>query len=203
MKAIGLSPRPQKLLWDAHSVVGAFCGLALFVIFFAGGFSLVHQELRLWERRTPREEAQAHPVERAARLDELEGGFELEGRDIQLRLPPSPSEPYRAFWQAGEDHPDADVNGLLSLELGVGVPEWIPMRGDNSLADLLFGLHFFRQLGQPGLYAAGFMSVFMLLGLVTGVLMIWSFSALTAPIALARWRRPKPVPLVRSPVDHA
>ena len=170
MKTIGLPARPQKLMWDAHSVVGAICGLALFVIFFAGAFSLFHKELRLWERRAYVGPGESNPSDRAALLEKLERSFDLEGHDLQLRLPTAPSVPYRAFWSAGDDHPDADADGFVSLEAGAGLSDWTPMRGDESLADLLFDLHFFNQLGPVGVYTAGFMAIFMLLGITTGVL---------------------------------
>lgn len=160
-----ITPRAFQVMWDTHSVCGIVIGLALYVIFFTGAFSLFVNEIREWEdpslrtasREVPSVDAIVQPV-----LDTLDA----HGQDVLLQLP----GPHRADLVLGrydESVSPAEYNSVrINPETGAVVD------GDarTYVGNLLLRLHFFAQLGPTGTYLAGLIALFMMLALTSGVI---------------------------------
>ncbi len=160
-----LHPRTFRLLWDVHAWLGVVLAPLLFIIFFAGAFTLFRGPLEVWSE--PRLQAPLPPAARGEGLDALVGralaGAPPADGQVWLQLP-RPAWPYlRASWQEGEGRAPREV--LLSAGTGERVEE--PVR--SSLAALLFDVHRL-ELVPGGELLGGVAATALLLALLAGLL---------------------------------
>jgi uncharacterized iron-regulated membrane protein len=165
-----VGPRAFKLLWDSHSVVGVVIGLALFVIFYAGAFALYRGELHVW----------ADPLLRSAQpeltMDEVVA-------PLFAQAPPAPGTDVTVNWEIRErsyyyvryQTPDGDTTRQIETVINSQTGERVDVTSQtrfsrSSLSEILYKLHFFGQAGIWGELIAGFMAVFLLFAVVSGVL---------------------------------
>ncbi|MEM1041045.1 MAG: PepSY-associated TM helix domain-containing protein [Bacteroidota bacterium] len=163
-----VGPRAFKLLWDTHSVTGIVIGLGLFVIFYAGAYALYRGELHAW----------ADPAMRVAEagvtVDEAVAPLFAErppaqGTDVQVNLPFRERAYYSVRYRTPVGDTTEAVTATLSLETGEVIAE--DGRGFRSdLSEILYKLHFFGQAGFWGELVAGFIAVFFLLAVASGIL---------------------------------
>ncbi|MEO1571762.1 MAG: PepSY-associated TM helix domain-containing protein [Bacteroidota bacterium] len=157
-----VGPRAFKLLWDAHSISGIVIGLGLFVIFYAGAFSLYRAELYAWADPAMRSGATMLTVDEAAAplFEEAPPG---PGADVIVSYPIRDRTVYWFRYQTAEqDTVEAYVNASTG--------ETLPTQGRSALSDMLYELHFFGQGGIWGEVVSGFVSVFMLFAIASGLL---------------------------------
>jgi uncharacterized iron-regulated membrane protein len=160
-----VSPRAFRLFWDSHSFAGVLFGLALFVIFYAGAFSLFRAEIMVWA-----DPALGRPVTDGAMPD---------ANDVIVPLlettPPAPGAhvmivyPFagRAFYWLRYD---AESGGRVDTWVGADSGDTVPPRGRSRLSEILYKLHYFQQLGTFGRVTSGIVAVVLGFGLVSGLL---------------------------------
>lgn len=161
--------RALKLLWDTHSVVGIVIGLALFVIFYAGAFALYRAELHAWADPALRN------AETRLTIDEAVAPIFAEqppaqGTDVQVNYPFRERTYYYFRYQTAVGDTTELVSATVSPSTGEIIRE-DGRGGRSSLAEILYLLHFFGQAGFWGELLAGFVAVFFLFAVVSGVLM--------------------------------
>lgn len=161
-----IKPRTFQLMWDTHSVCGIFIGLALFVIFYTGAFTLFQNQIRVWEEPVLRSTAMTHEAARS--VDDL----------VQPVLDEWGVEPsYLRMGMPGEDHAEFYLYAAHGKTPEVPDQAWInPATGawaddvtGAGVSMRLYYLHFFYQMGRWGMYLAGLVGLFTLLAIVTGV----------------------------------
>jgi uncharacterized iron-regulated membrane protein len=157
-----LSPHAFMRFWDLHAWAGVVGGLVLHIMFLTGGISLFRGQLETWG------EPLAQGGTRHGSLQqEMDRGLAALGR--------TPAD----FWF----HPPKDGHGAARLTYQVPgeadrTRAWIdperhrvvPER--EPLSDFIYGLHYLWHdaTGDWPYYGAGFLSVALLVVLVTGVL---------------------------------
>ncbi|MGC4082794.1 MAG: PepSY-associated TM helix domain-containing protein [Vicinamibacterales bacterium] len=156
-----ISRRAYALFWDAHSVVGVFTGLALFVMFFCGALALYRGELHQWADPALRTQ-----TTQVASIDAMLA-------PLFDAHPLKPGGGLVLTWPFG-DRPYFHVNyetasGRVAHWIAPQSRETLPEIGRSRLPDILNDLHFFGQLGTAGRLLAGVVGLVCLFALVTGL----------------------------------
>lgn len=178
-----MSKRIYNIYFHLHTVSGIVISVGLFVIFLAGAFSLFLEDIRYWEKKQqPR--SVAHTVHYAPLdLDRLmtaldAAGYDLYGRSIHGSL--DTEEPLQSVYLSGSEDSLASEEDKRGYDLIINKATYAVQKSISSdesrqysLGELLYELHFFRQLGDVGYYLAGAVSLFMLFAIVTGFVIHW------------------------------
>jgi uncharacterized iron-regulated membrane protein len=157
-----LPPRTLKLFWDAHSVIGAAFGIGLFVIFYAGAYSLLRADLMAWSDPLMRAVPEPVAIDEAV-LPVLEARPPMQGTDVMV-IHPYQSRPF--YWVRYAAAPGDTVDTWISGSTGARVPP----RGRSKVSEIPYKLHYFAQAGLGGRLLSGLLGVLLLYGLATGVL---------------------------------
>lgn len=159
-----VKPRTFQIMWDTHSVCGIFIGLALFVIFFTGAFTLFRDAILVWEepslRTSTTEVASLDSLTREP-LDALSSDGTTTSY-VYLRMPTEYRSEMYLYAADGTEPEKAWVNP----ETG----EWVAGASHATVSTLIYYLHFFYQLDRWGMYLAGIIGLFTMLAITTGVI---------------------------------
>lgn len=176
-----MSKRTYNIFFHLHTVSGIVITVGLFVIFFAGAFTLFFQEIEAWEHSRERHVSAPHiPAGKRLDLDRLvhvldKKGYDLYGRDIYIDLQvPGPLQPL--YLAGSEDSLATDeAKAYKNLQLNRETYEVTELSENSSatLGSLLYDLHFFYQLGDLGYYLSGLVSLFFLFAMVSGIIVHW------------------------------
>ncbi len=165
-----LSPRNYNIIFHLHTVSGIVLSAALFIIFFAGAFTLFKGEFYLWENPTARRIYVSEP-----QLDEVIQGISKLKPDFDWN-----DDTYLTFAQ--KDYPLMQVYGHLHVPEGELHYEgkWLPNTGEllenppSTTGQTLYKLHYFAQIPYVGMWLAGFVSLFFIFAIITGVIIHWN-----------------------------
>lgn len=172
MKLKALPKRAHNIFFHTHTVTGIVTSAALFIIFYTGAFALFRHDLLRWENPQARFEAPA-AVDFSRVLSSIKAANPAfaEAEHFSLRLP-NEKVPYVQFFGAelsGDGHKHrfkALVNTAQDYQVTLSSG---PV---TTVGETLYDLHFFGQL-PGGKYLSGFVAVFMLFAILTGVLIHW------------------------------
>lgn len=171
MKLKGFGNRAYNIFFHLHTVSGIVISVALFVIFFAGAFTLFKTEFYLWENPRARKgaPAQTNPEEILKKVREQLAGFDLDD-DTFITFPTA-------------SHPVINLYGHIKPESGEGEIHYAGKMnpGDSKLyetaesavGETLYRLHFLDQIPYAGRWLAGFTSLFFVFASITGLLVHW------------------------------
>jgi uncharacterized iron-regulated membrane protein len=166
--------RTYNILFHTHTVSGIVISVVLYVIFFAGSFSFFRDEIVNWERNHVVQVTDDIEVNIDQVLDSLAIEHDLYGRDIELRK-------YYIEQQLGVSL-GASHDSLASEK--AKTPAFFYLNTTNyteasyddsyTLGEFLYRLHFLTQIPYPvGYYLSGFVALFFLFAILTGVLVHW------------------------------
>lgn len=171
MKLKGFGNRAYNIFFHLHTVSGIVLAVALFVIFFAGAFTLFKSEFYLWE----------NPAARKIPSGTIEVEKIIAG--IKTNLPDFDFDDDTYITFATEQNPSISVYGHLKPE---GAEHEIHYSGkmnpltykvsdktESTIGDTLYKLHYFAQIPFAGMWIAGFVSLFFIFATITGVLVHW------------------------------
>ncbi|WP_158977042.1 PepSY domain-containing protein [Cellulophaga sp. L1A9] len=166
--------RTYNILFHTHTVSGIVISVALYVIFFAGSFSFFRDEIVNWERNDIVEITDDINFNVDAVLDTINKNHNLYGRDVELKkyfieqqvgvsiaaskdsLAPEKTKTAHFFYLDTKDFKENTYSESYSL------------------GEFLYRLHFFAQIPYPiGYYLSGFVALFFLFAIITGVLVHW------------------------------
>ncbi|WP_221394089.1 PepSY domain-containing protein [Dyadobacter sp. NIV53] len=171
MKLKGLSNRLYNITFHTHTVSGIVISFALYVIFFAGAFTLFKEEFYQWENPTARKTITT-PVDYDEVLKKLKKQtplFDL-SEDITITA-------------ETQGRPLVYIYGHLLVKKGQ--PEehyytsYLPATEEFSkdekttIGETLYRLHFFDQIPIVGRYISGFVALFFAFAVATGVMIHW------------------------------
>ena len=185
-----MSKRNYNVFFNTHTVSGIVISVALYIIFFAGAFSLFKEEIAVWQEG----EAVSHTERKAIDYDrifkDLDKKHELTGRDLQINF--GESDKIYVFLDASKDSlasEKAKITDYFSVD--IHSTDTKSYSEHYSLGEFLYRLHFLAQFPYIGIYLAGFVSLFFLFAIVTGVIVHWkkiisNFYSFNPKIALKR-----------------
>lgn len=169
MKALG--NRAYNIFFHTHTVSGIVISALLYIIFFAGAFTLFKEEFYLWENPAARKlEVKEVKIEQVIdKLVKTKPTLDL-NEDLYITFP-------------SEDNPLITIYGHLfpgkdGKEIHYATkmnPATLAVYDDvpSTVGETLYRLHFLDQLPLLGRWLAGFVSLFFIFAVVTGVLIHW------------------------------
>lgn len=173
-----MSKKNHNVYFNLHTVSGIVISFGLYIIFFAGAFTLFYGPIIKWEEGTFVEETnyvKKHNViiDYNRLMDSLSvKGFDLYARDISTR---EKGEIFQNITiRASKDSlASKDAKKRLKLKFNTTTYEIKEYKNGYSLAKLLDHLHYYYQLGKPGYYLSGVVALFFLFAIITGVIVQW------------------------------
>lgn len=173
-----MNNRNYNIFFHLHTVSGITITVGLFIIFFAGAFTLFRQEIGEWETGKFREVHEA--VAKSSRvdynriMDSIEKNVpSLYGRNVYVYSEGTSAK--QSVYISASDDPKADSLGKLSCEYEIDPKNYSfkSHQSSFSLGELLYLLHFYYQLDRIGYYISGLVALFFFLAIVTGILVHW------------------------------
>lgn len=173
MKLGGLPNRAYNIVFHTHTVSGIVISFALYVIFFAGAYTLFRDEIFQWEDPTARQTI-GKPVDYDALLENIKAkhpSFD-QSDDIYL-YPPTEQKPVLNFF--GHQKPkDKTEEDHFHARYYPQNNELIFEEESSTIGLTLYRLHYFDQVPfYIGRYVSGFVALFFLFAVFTGVLIHW------------------------------
>ncbi|SEC50902.1 PepSY-associated TM region [Tenacibaculum sp. MAR_2009_124] len=168
-----MSTRNYNVFFNAHTISGIVISIALYVIFFAGAFSLFKEEIQVWEEGNPISYTQRNDINFDKILDSLNNRYELHGRDLRLILSETSDKMYLSMGASKDSLASEKGKQPNYFYVNINTVETETYTQQYSLGEFLFRLHFFQQLPTIGVYLAGLVSFFFLFAIVTGVIVHW------------------------------
>lgn len=171
MKLKGLNPRLYNITFNLHTVSGIVISFALYVIFFAGAFTLFKDEFYQWENPAARTE-----LNRPVDYDQIL-------TDLKKKVPDFDLSEDIIMVKESEKRPLVNIYGHLIV--AKGKPEehyytsYLPATGEfskeekSTVGETLYRLHFFDQIPFAGRLISGFVSLFFAFAVITGVMIHW------------------------------
>jgi len=172
MKLKGLGNRAYNIMFHTHTVSGIVISFALYVIFFAGAFTLFKDEFYQWENPEARiplvkvidYDAVLHQIKKQNPYFKLD-------KDIFV-LMPSKENPLvtlggREVKKGEKPVYTSYIYNPATQKLKSNTPY------SSTIGETLYRLHFLDQLPLLGRYIAGFVALFFLFATATGVMVHW------------------------------
>ena len=189
MKLKGLGNRAYNVLFHTHTVAGIVISFALFVIFYAGAFTLFRDDFYQWENPTARiPVAEDFDFERA--FEEVDKVYDLDPHAITNIGFPNQHDPFFQVYGAVHDTDSTTKRMAAYVEPGTYAIQDIT-KPLTTVGRTLYGLHYFRQIPVIGLYLSGFVALFFLFATVTGLLIHWRnlLTKFYAFIVQGKWKQ--------------
>lgn len=168
-----MSNRNYNVFFNTHTVSGIVISVALYVIFFAGAFALFKQEIAVWEAGKPLSHTQRENIDYDGVFQKLDAKYELLGRDLQINFGQHTDKITVYMFPSQDSLANAIGKQSQYTIVDINTKEEQSYSEDYSLGEFLYRLHFFAQLPTIGMYLAGFVSLFFLFAIVTGVIVHW------------------------------
>lgn len=185
-----MSNRNYNVFFNTHTVSGIVISVALYIIFFAGAFSLFKEEIAVWQKGKALSHTERKDINFDRIFKNLDKKHELTGRDLQINF--GESDKIYVSLSASQDSlasENAKKANYFSVDINSSNTEVYSEH--YSLGEFLYRLHFLAQFPYIGIYLAGFVSLFFLFAIVTGVIVHWkkiisNFYSFNPKIALKR-----------------
>ncbi|WP_057940157.1 PepSY-associated TM helix domain-containing protein [Algoriphagus resistens] len=178
-----MSKRNYNVFFNTHTVSGIVISIGLYVIFFAGAFSLFMESIDRWESNGKAEGVSVMDYDQAI-VQATAAGFDMHGRSLSMYYHDNQVNIYSAaltdttLKKSGLDLlQDSEASGVLYLQLDeatyLNTGTTRSEASHHTLGNFLYELHFFDQIPTVGIYLAGIVSVFFLFATITGVIVHW------------------------------
>lgn len=169
--------RTHNIFFHLHTVSGIVISVGLYVIFFAGAFTLYVEPIREWEKASEHdtgEESHAVAVDYNRVMQSLAAqNIDLYGRDLYMGEEQS-NEIKLYLYGPADTLATGETATYKQLTINTSTYEITDTKSSAfSFGDLMYGLHFYDQLGDFGYYLSGVVSLFFLFAIVTGVVVHW------------------------------
>ena len=169
-----MSKKNYNVFFNTHTVSGIVISVALYVIFFAGAFALFKDEIEVWEDGKHSKNIAREQIDYDFLLAKLSKNHHLTSRDIRFYLGHKDDNIYVLTSPAKDTlniPEEAKYQNYQSINIHTG--ETATYAEKYGLGEFLYRLHFFSQIPYIGAYLAGFISLFFLFAIVTGVIVHW------------------------------
>ena len=188
--------RNYNIYFNTHTISGIIISALLFVIFFAGSYTLFKKDITAWQSNTSFKAKETTKLNYNKLLDSLDQKYKLQGRDVSFFFQEKSFDTYIEVTATKDStlmvkkKPEADkVKKRGRRSEGDGAYfKYNFYKGDSKsyeesydLGEFLYRLHFLAQLNQVpirigtpfGYLLAGLVSFFFLFALITGLLLHW------------------------------
>lgn len=186
-----MSKRNYNVFFNTHTVSGIVISVTLYIIFFAGAFALFKDEIGIWEEGKNLSHTERKDIDFDKLFKGLDKDYNLTGRDLQISLGEETDKIY-IFFGASQDTISNKKSAIAKyFSLDINTQEQKAYQEYYGIGEFLYRLHFFHQIPTVGIYLAGFVALFFLFAIVTGVIVHWkkivtNFYSFNPRIALKR-----------------
>lgn len=169
-----MNNRNYNIYFHTHTVSGIVISVVLFVIFFAGSFSFFRDDINNWERNESTAITKEIQLDYNTALKQLDKEHVLHGRNLTISK--NSNERRVAVYMEGTKDtlaPAKQKEGSF-FYLDTKTLKSFTYEQSYSLGEFLYRLHFLAQIPYPvGYYLSGFVALFFLFAIITGVLLHW------------------------------
>ena len=168
-----MSKRNYNVFFHTHTVSGIVISVALYIIFFCGAFALIKDEIEVWEKGDEAisvvENIDYNKIVSAIQKK----GHLLYGRDVRMIPPQVGHEMYVTISASKDTTVAKEAQEFAYFKLDLETFKEKEYYAFYSLGEFLYRLHFFAQIPRIGVYLTGFVALFFLFAIVTGVIIHW------------------------------
>ena len=189
--------RNYNIYFNTHTISGIIISAILFVIFFAGSYTLFKKEISAWQSNTSYNAKESTGLNYNKLLDSLDQKYKLQGRDISFFFQENTFDTYVEVTATKDStlvlkkKPEPEKKTVKKGRRGDSDGAYFKYnfyKGQSTtyeqsydLGEFLYRLHFLAQLNQVpikigtpfGYLVAGLVSFFFLFALITGLLLHW------------------------------
>ena len=168
-----MNKRVYNIMFHTHTVSGIVICVALYVIFFAGSFAFFRDEITNWERNEANAPRQGMELDVNRAIDRLSAKYDLYGRDITIQKYYDERR-VNVTLSNTKDTTRVDARPGTFFYLDPETSSTSTYMESYGLGEFLYRLHFFAQIYYPvGYYLSGFVALFFLFTIITGVVIHW------------------------------
>jgi len=167
-----LRNKNYNVLVHTPTVAGIVIRFALFVIFYAGAFSLFRDQIDQWENPAKRQEVPENfDFDGAVSvIDSTYGGLNYH-QNTNFWLPKEGSP---LFYVYGAVNKTDSTTERMAAYIDPSTMEVQDVRDPKTTVSLtIYWLHYFRQIPVVGLYLSGLVGLFFAFAIITGILIHW------------------------------
>lgn len=170
-----MSNRIYNILFHTHTISGLAISVVLYVIFFAGSISFFRDDIVAWQRNEPYAPEQLMSQKFDRMLDTLSSRYgSLYGRNIAFRQYYQERNVAVTLEASQDSLADTQAKAYVYTYLDAADFETKTYFESYSLGEFIYRLHFFAQIKYPfGYWLAGFVALFFLFVVVTGIIVHW------------------------------
>lgn len=176
-----MSKRDYNVFFNTHTVSGIVISIGLYVVFLAGAFALFMENIDHWEVNEPR--GHETMIDYDGILAEIVAqGYDMHGRDFmigghdaEVSVTSRPIRDSSLVASSLQLLPDSVARGAIQMEIGEQnqLQSKAPEGQKAELGNFLFDLHYFNQIPKIGIWLSGFVALFFLFAIITGLIIHW------------------------------
>lgn len=169
-----MNNRNYNIFFHTHTISGILISVLLYIIFFAGSFSFFRDEIANWERGETVSTENGIVLDYNKALKALDSTHALYGRDLTFTQNYH-EQNVAVNLTASKDTLQNEKGKQKSfLYLNNTTFKEQDYSASYNLGEFLYRLHFLTQIPHPvGYYLSGFIALFFLFAIITGVLVHW------------------------------
>ena len=169
-----MNNRNYNIFFHTHTVSGIVISVVLYVIFFAGSFSFFRDEIINWERNESTKNKKEISLGFDTALNSLSKEYDLHGRGIHITKESDEKRVNVYLDESKDTLAGKKLKETHFFYLDTADLKTYTYEESYSVGEFLYRLHFLAQVPYPiGYYLSGFIALFFLFAIVTGVLMHW------------------------------
>ncbi|KDN56656.1 PepSY-associated TM helix domain-containing protein [Flavobacterium seoulense] len=170
-----MNNRNYNIFFHTHTVSGIVISVVLYVIFFAGSFAFFKDDITNWEKGDALVTNQEIHLDYNQALKKLDPEFDLQGRNISFYQSPGKKSVSVSLGASKDTLASKKAKEGQYFYLDTSTYKTKTYDESYSLGEFIYRLHFLAQIPYPvGYYLSGFIALFFLFAIVTGVLLHWN-----------------------------
>ncbi len=168
--------RNHNVFFNTHTVSGIVISVALYIIFFAGAFTIFEETIDDWEFGTEAIKETHFNIDYDRIVDTLlVNGYELSKGSVRIDAMEDELVPYIRTIVTAKKAKDSVSNGRDFLKFD---PETYAFKeearvSNSGIGNFIYRLHFLQQIPVVGIYLSGLVALFFLFAIVTGIIVHW------------------------------
>ena len=187
-KLKGLGNRAYNVMFHTHTVAGIVISFAIFVIFYAGAFSLFRHEIVQWENPDMRQPL-IQDLDFDIALSKIDSVYKLNFHEVTNINFPSDLNPVFTVYGSYNDT-DTTIERMSAYISPADMRVQDIKDPLTTVSNTIYYLHYFRQIPVIGGYLSGFVALFFLFATITGLLIHWKnlLTKLYAFVKEGKWK---------------
>ena len=169
-----MNNRNYNIFFHTHTVSGIVISVILYVIFFAGSFAFFKDDIAKWEKAESATIINNKQLNYDEALKVLDTAYDIHGRKISIYQSPNQDKVNVSLEASKDSLASKKAKESQFFHLNTATYKTSTYVDSYNLGEFLYRLHFLAQIPYPvGYYLSGFIALFFLFAIVTGVLLHW------------------------------